>query len=247
MYDNYRVGRPWSSDEDKQLVYEVRNGNSLLKMCKQHSRNAGGIRARIIRLIQENELLFTDTLHLRETSHSPIEFPSFNKEPGIAFELQDVIDYEINTERKSNMNKDTWTMVSLLQTDVITVAVQFNGSSRYYTYKTRDASIEELDYVVVFAQNEFKVAQIMEVHEEPQFDLDSGIKYQWIVQKVTTNEYENNNIADRQAYDLLVNAEKHVAKKKLVEMYTESLGLEDKEALQNLLAGKITTETDDEA
>lgn len=46
---NSNAGKPWSDDEDRQLLSAFDNGRPLAELAHSHSRTRGGIQARLIR------------------------------------------------------------------------------------------------------------------------------------------------------------------------------------------------------
>lgn len=46
---NSNAGKPWSDDEDRQLLSAFDNGLPLAELAQSHSRTRGGIQARLIR------------------------------------------------------------------------------------------------------------------------------------------------------------------------------------------------------
>ena len=46
---NSNAGKPWSDDEDRQLLSAFDNGRPLAELAQSHSRTRGGILARLIR------------------------------------------------------------------------------------------------------------------------------------------------------------------------------------------------------
>lgn len=81
----------------------------------------------------------------------------------------------------------------LLQNDFTTCQCEFAGSSKTYTYKVkRDFDLQAGDWVVVESPSTgLTVVKVVEVHSEPAIDLDSGITYKWIVDKVDLQRYQS--------------------------------------------------------
>lgn len=44
------AGKPWSAEEDDQLLVEYHAGQKVLQLAQRHARTAGAIRARLVRL-----------------------------------------------------------------------------------------------------------------------------------------------------------------------------------------------------
>lgn len=83
-------------------------------------------------------------------------------------------------------------VASLLQTNYTTIQVTFTEGGRIHTYKvkTPHSLVAGEDSVVVKVGTEYRVAQVIAVHDEPQIDTESSTEYQWIVQKVDSKDYE---------------------------------------------------------
>ncbi|MDO4223123.1 MAG: hypothetical protein Q4D05_03725 [Acinetobacter sp.] len=59
-----------------------------------------------------------------------------------------------------------------------------------YTYKIDKAiDVQVGDWVIVPARDTLKIVQVVEVHDEPQLDLNAKYQYKWVVQKVDTHAY----------------------------------------------------------
>lgn len=100
-------------------------------------------------------------------------------------------------------------LVHLIQQGYTTVSVCFDhsgGNRDTYTYKT-NLDLEPDDIVVVPARGYFKTAQVIEVHEEPQIDLDSDIDYKWVVQKVDVKGWQELNAKEDALAKKIVNFE----------------------------------------
>lgn len=237
------VGRPWDHDTEDELISLIYRRKSLAYICSFLGRNERGIFERAKKLRGQRRLDVEGWQYIvvsfedweSNYEYEPIDYTT-------KIELK-----EIPVMEKAMGNNRTWTMVSLLQEDIITLTVAFDGNvSRQYTYKTRDTSIKEEDFVIVNPggkEGKYSVGQVMVVHETPQIEPESGLRYHWVVGKLNTREYDMLVQNDERAYEMLVNAEKHVARKKLMDLYTESLQLNDASELQKLL-GNTSNDTD---
>jgi hypothetical protein len=151
---------------------------------------------------------------------------------------------EITVDDGKIMNSsNTWSMVSLLQENLITIKVRYTPNGNWYTFKTRDTSIEVGDFVLTnpgCVKGKFTVGEVVSIDEKVDIDPNSGIRYNWIVGKVDTTDYDKLVETDEKAYGLLVEAEKHAMREKLVAAYSESLTLtqKDKNKLKKLLKGE---------
>lgn len=70
-----------------------------------------------------------------------------------------------------------------------TVGVQFDGTGRYYTYKTL-LHLAIGDKVVVDVNGVYKVVDVVEVHSKPKIDPKATFAYKWIVSKVDLDGYK---------------------------------------------------------
>jgi hypothetical protein len=80
-----------------------------------------------------------------------------------------------------------------------TVGVQYRTSSMTYTFMT-DEDCKVGDKAVVFTNGNWNVVTITEVHDEPQFDLKSGIQYTWLVQVIDRTNYDRHIQEDGEGY-----------------------------------------------
>ena len=237
------VGRPWDHDQEDELIALVNCRRSLAYICQVLGRNERGVFERTRKLRGMRRISVEDWQYMVVIFEDWASEPQYNTtDYTTKIELK-----EIPVMEQAMGNNRTWTMVSLLQEDIITLAVAFDGNvSRQYTYKTRDSSIKEEDFVIVNPggkEGKYSIGQVMVVHETPQIDPESGLRYHWVVGKLNTMAYDMLVQNDERAYEMLVNAEKHVARKKLMDLYTESLQLSDASELQKLL-GNAPSDTD---
>lgn len=95
-------------------------------------------------------------------------------------------------------------LITLLQAQrgMVTCKVHFN-SDRSYTYKVPPKmTLVKDDLVAVPANGGLKVGIVAEVDDFADVDLDSGIVYLWVVDRI-----------DRTTYDALLKEEKEVSKR----------------------------------
>jgi len=246
MYQNdievgrHRVGTPWTRKDEETLMLMADAFEPLWVVCNELGRNENGIIARAKILEQRGNI------GTRELNSLVSQWDGFKD---IVYDSNIVVN--INTPTKdefmSNKSGKTWTMVSMLQEDVMTIKIVFDTSpDKLYTYKTRDKTIVVDDYVVVnpgATEGRFNVGRVHSIDEVPDFDPESRLRYHWIVGKVDATEYNELVAMDERAYEMLINAEKHVARKKLMDMYTEALNLPNAEELVKLLQGKKDEDT----
>lgn len=242
------VGKYWSEKEEHDLINLIYSVLPLNYICNTLERNPGGIAARLYKLIDEERLYVSNIKYL---------YPALGIELGDqAITNMEKLEQTLTEQnRKSNMSDKKgklWTMVSLLQEDIHTVKVLFNkyenGVPKVYTYKTRDKSIVEGDYVVVNPRAEkgfFNIGYVDSIDKEPDINPDSGFRYHWIVSKIDTANYDKLVKLDEEAYKLLKEAEKAVAKRNLMTMYMEELQLPSAAEFMQLAATRVETEETD--
>lgn len=120
-------------------------------------------------------------------------------------------------------------IAALLIDGMKTVGVRFRDTGKVYTYKTLD-DYEVGDFAVVFTpRNTFDVVMITRVDKVPQIDVDSGLSYKWLVQRI-----------DATQYDSLVDREQEF-NNKLLEVQASKLAEQAKAALGETL-GLTTTD-----
>lgn len=87
-------------------------------------------------------------------------------------------------ERSTGMNLRNAAL--LVRDDIKTVEVIFSGAGRHYTYLVHNSvEVKEGDYVLVIANGEPNFAEVADIHDQPQIDPNSNIKYQWVISNVT--------------------------------------------------------------
>lgn len=127
-------------------------------------------------------------------------------------------------------------MSALLREDITTVSVLFQRDvanrqgvetvSRY-TFKVLREDADKLksdDLVVVETSKGMQVAQVCEVHADPQIDPDFDGDYKWVVQVVNMERYMCIVQHERELDTVMLNVEREVKRKSVVEMYRETLG-----------------------
>jgi hypothetical protein len=125
----------------------------------------------------------------------------------------------------------TENIASMMIENLKTIAVKFPTTNKRYTYKTVD-DFEVGDFVVVKAQGEFKVVEVVEVHKVPQIDVESNIKYQWVIQKVDTASYDEMNLREEKFADHLLEIQQKAVRANATKMLAEKLGVEESDLLK---------------
>lgn len=125
----------------------------------------------------------------------------------------------------------TENIASMMIENLKTIAVKFPATERYYTYKTID-DFEIGDFVIVKTQNKLQVVEVVEVHKVPQIDVDSNIKYQWIVQKVDTTSYDEMTLREDKFAEHLLEIQQKAIRANASRMLAEKLGVEESDLLE---------------
>jgi hypothetical protein len=100
------------------------------------------------------------------------------------------------------------------------VQVIFKRSPQVYTYKTMDSSIVEGDLLIVNSPNSgLVIVKTVGVLEPSQVAQDTPYKFKWIVQKICTKTYEENNKTEQ----LISNVIEKATHKGMVVELTDSL------------------------
>lgn len=88
-------------------------------------------------------------------------------------------------------------VVSLLQTGYTTVQAVYNiddleGSfSKRYTFKVLNDMNVKVGDICVVQTSGYSLVRIINVHDEPNINLDSEFDYKWVVDKVNLERYKN--------------------------------------------------------
>lgn len=81
----------------------------------------------------------------------------------------------------------------LVRDDVTTISASFGSGPKNYTFKATQKLASKLtvgDDVVVEVSHGIRVAQVVQIHSEPQIDPEDDINYQWAFQRVNTELLE---------------------------------------------------------
>ena len=74
----------------------------------------------------------------------------------------------------------------LVRDDINTVSVQFPDTSKNYTYVLHESiEVNIGDSVLVSGRGTPKVAEVVEIHDQPNIDPNSAMNYSWIFCNVT--------------------------------------------------------------
>ena len=123
-------------------------------------------------------------------------------------------------------------MVALLQ-ECQTVACEYPGSSRSYTFKVSPDMADKINDLLngdlsdaygVVDTGGMSIVNITEVHDEPQIDVDAPYEYKWLVCVFDTIEYDGLKELDKNGVKTLRDAKKTKQKAELI----EALGVDAK-------------------
>ena len=129
-------------------------------------------------------------------------------------------------------------LITLLQKGYTTCDVVFPGDlARKWTYKISDAmskTVEKDTQVVVpVKEGDFKVAYIWEVHKEPKIDVKSPYAFKWVICKVDRASWDDQNRREKEAMEMLEQAERKKAQKDALDVLMENVDRERFIALLN--------------
>lgn len=135
----------------------------------------------------------------------------------------------------SNSHKE-----ELLLNDYYTVGVRFaspdlsrDRPGQSYTYKVdKRMSIEVEDFVVVFVRDEYKVVYVHRVDEIPRLDFDAPYSYNYVVQRVNLELFNELKERSKKLSLLLADLDRRQLKKNLTQEFSEVLTDSQKEILQ---------------
>lgn len=136
------------------------------------------------------------------------------------------------------MNAKLRRIVTMLQKDYTTIDVTFPSSTRHYTYKmplSMKDKVAESNHVVVFAQGEFKVVDVVKIHDAPQIDPKATYEYRWIVCPVDTAAWMDLVDREHRAVKILEDAERQQEQERALEIL---LSMAQREELTTLLNPK---------
>lgn len=94
-----------------------------------------------------------------------------------------------------------------------------------YTYKVhKDDNVKLNDTVVVESPNHgLALAHVVDVHAEPDIDLNADFSYKWIVSKVDTTRYIDTLEKEKKFSALVVEAERAKQRLELVQQFKDNL------------------------
>lgn len=91
-------------------------------------------------------------------------------------------------KRSSSMERN---LPALLRSDAKTVQVKLPGTGKLYTYVTH-LPVAVGDFVVVDAESQIRIAQVMVVDNEAKIEPGSDAEYKWVIDTVDMAAYEAN-------------------------------------------------------
>ena len=136
--------------------------------------------------------------------------PTSNHDIADPFANEPDIEEEEDTDMMNLTN-----VAALLREDTTTIKVVHNddtrtGAEKEYIYKILKTTANELkngDHVIVKNSQGIRLAQVIEIHDEPQIDLESkgskAINFRWAFQRVAIEDVEMLETQDREIVDKL--------------------------------------------
>lgn len=128
-------------------------------------------------------------------------------------------------------------IAALLRKDARTVKVMFGNSGQTYTYVTHLA-LEREDMCVVLANNEWKVVEVVEVHDGVQLEPGDTLKYKWIVCRVDVEEYRANEQRNAEIERVVLDKYKENLRRSFSDQVLAGLPTKDRNVVQRLLKGE---------
>jgi hypothetical protein len=130
-------------------------------------------------------------------------------------------------------------LVTLMQEGYTTAKAKFAVGGKTYTYKVPlSMGLKAGDHAVVKVGGEFKVAEIAEVHEQPEIDVRAPYAYRWIVCKVDVEQYNETMERENKAIEALQRAERTTARERAMKKLSEILGGLNIEEARRALKGE---------
>ena len=219
-----RNGSLWSAKESEQVRSMHRNLYSTAAIAKELGRTELSIQYRLKLMgLEENPIKNELTVNIPKGT---LAMPS-------------------GKPKKVNlMHANMQHLIALLQKGYTTITVAFGGGSMgssHYTYKAPSnlaSTLAKDDMVVVpvcqGGSNNFKVAYVVEVHAEPQIDINKPLALAWIVQKVDCTAYDDQTAREAEAIKSVEVAQRRQAQE---EALATLLGTtEDREAFLKLIS-----------
>ena len=215
LYNEWsRKGSSWSTEEQQLLIRLLQDGARLGRICMALGRSPKAIAYRVqLILTRGEELIMVASMYQELATYCPL--------PHNATLIK-----QLPPKKKGNkMNHNH--VAALLQENFTTVGVVFPNSLKVYIYKVKTPHTLALDdYVVVLASGYFKVASIVEIHDQPQIDTDLDCDYQWIVQKVDRTEWNSLNEKESRFIEALKEVEKQKKRAEVIEDFKKHLAVD---------------------
>jgi hypothetical protein len=219
-----RNGALWSAKESEQVRSMHRNLYSTAAIAKELGRTELSIQYRLKLLgLEENPI----------KNELTVNFP------------KGALVVPSDKPKKVNlMHANMQHLIALLQKGYTTITVAFfrensgnSFDSKVYTYKVPQAMADILkpgDLVVVPAREAFSVAQVSEIHAEPQIDVSKPLALRWVVQKIDRAAYDDQTAREAEAIKSVEVAQRRQAQE---EALATLLGTtEDREAFLKLIS-----------
>lgn len=178
--------------------------------------------------------------HDKEIKSKPMNFSKLIKNQSIKSPndlIGKPIQVQINkpTELKEEDGMKTKNVAAMLMDDCKTIGVQFHDGGKMYTYKTTD-DFEKGDHAIVFANDEIQVVKVARIDKIPQIDVESNIKYNWVIDKVNFDKYDELMEREDEFNNQLLEIQQQAVKKNAIELLRSALGDNSAKLLDNAIS-----------
>lgn len=138
-------------------------------------------------------------------------------------------------KRSSNVERN---IAALMREDAKTVEVNFNDGSKSYTYIT-SLDIKVGDHAVVdCGGDDFKVVQVLEVHDDVEIEPNSDTKFKWLVAKFDLDHYKSNEAKNEQIEKVMATGYRTNIRRQFAASVMACLSDEKKAELTAIVSGE---------
>lgn len=126
-------------------------------------------------------------------------------------------------------------LLTLLQDDYTTIRVRFKETAKLYTYKVPKSMVLEVgDMVVVPTRDEFSLATVHRIDDEPDIDVTRPYEIKWVVQRVDMADWKRQQEIEAVALERLKSNQRKAAREAALKTL---LGDSSIEEIKQLLKG----------
>lgn len=134
---------------------------------------------------------------------------------------------------------NTSNALAFILKNVRTVVINFQGYQNDYSYLTCDQSIKVGDAVVVEHTPKSKpeltrlsVAVVVNTYEFPNLDLNLGITYKWVIQKINFDDYSQKRDREELLHTMMQNAARRKVSEAVLGEVAETLSAAEFESFK---------------